>query len=301
MKRGSVRAPHVLPAKEKNTPFERKSSRNKPMKAQHIKKIAILVLPLVLGLTIVSGCKKKQIEITPDIATSDEALYKLGEESIQKDKEKGLLYLRQVIDSFPKSFYAQRAKLLIADTYFRKGDEGNMILAAAEYREFIRSYPYSPSAAYCQYQIGMTFFKKVLKPGRDQTKTEQALLEFRKVITDYPRSEQAEEAQQKVRDCEERLATHNAAIGKQYYKRKAFGAALSRLLDVVSTYPDYSRMDEVYFYIADSYFKVNRIDQAVPFFTKLITDFPQSKLVTKAQKRLAEIESKKEREKTAPV
>ena len=124
----------------------------------------------------------------PRVASSDEALFKLGEAEIKKDTEKALLYLRQVIDSFPKSFYAQRAKLLIADAYFKKGDEGNMILAAAEYREFINLYPYSPSAAYCQYQIGMTFFGKTLKPGRDQTKTVQALAEFKKVVTAYPRA-----------------------------------------------------------------------------------------------------------------
>ena len=159
------------------------------------RRILLAALALAVALSFVAGCRKAPVQIAPDVAASDEALYKLGEASIKKDSEKGLLYLRQLIDSFPKSFYAQRAKLLIADTYFRKGDEGNMILAAAEYREFIKSYPYSPSAAYCQYQIAMSFYKKVEKAGRDQTKTGQALAEFRKVIADFPASDQAKEAQ----------------------------------------------------------------------------------------------------------
>ncbi len=111
---------------------------------------------LALGLCLLcllSGiqCKKRTAELAPEVASSDEALFKLGEAEIKKDEEKARLYLRQVIDSFPKSFYAQRAKLLIADSYFKKGDEGNLILAASEYREFISLYPYSPSAPYCQY------------------------------------------------------------------------------------------------------------------------------------------------------
>ena len=118
---------------------------------------AAIMLSFSLAL-VFPACKKKNVEVAPEISSSDEALFKLGEAEIKKDTEKALLYLRQVIDSFPKSFYAQRAKLLIADAYFKKGDEGNMILAAAEYREFINLYPYSPSAAYCQYQIGMSFF-----------------------------------------------------------------------------------------------------------------------------------------------
>jgi len=114
------------------------------MTSHAVRKTLALTLALAATLTFVPGCRKKPVQISPEIAASDEALYKLGEAEMKKDSEKALLYLRQVIDSFPKSFYAQRAKLLIADTYFKKGDEGNLILAAAEYREFIKSYPFSP-------------------------------------------------------------------------------------------------------------------------------------------------------------
>jgi len=256
-------------------------------------RIPLAALAFAVVLSFVAGCRKAPVQIAPDVAASDEALYKLGEAAIKKDSEKGLLYLRQLIDSFPKSFYAQRAKLLIADTYFRKGDEGNMILAAAEYREFIKSYPYSPSAAYCQYQIAMSFYKKVEKVGRDQTKTSQALAEFRKVIADFPASDQAKEAQAKISDCEERLALHAMGIGVQYAKISAFKAAVSRLSEVMTTYPNFSRMDVVYFYLGESHFLTRQLDQAVPYFTKLVSDYPKSKLVKRATERLKEIEARK--------
>ncbi len=261
------------------------------MKIQSRTRCAGLGLALGALLLLAAGCgKKADVEVAPEIAASDEALFKLGEQSIKKDEEKGLLYLRQVIDSFPKSFYAQRAKLLIADTYFKRGDEGNMILAAAEYREFIKSYPYSPSAAYCQLQVGMSFYKKALKPGRDQIKTAQALVEFRQVLKDYPGSEQAKTAQQMIVECEERLAEHTFLIGKQYHNMGAYKASSDRLTEILTTYPNYSRMDEVYFYLGDSYFRWKKNDQAVPYLTKLITDYPQSRFAKKAQDRLKEIE-----------
>lgn len=250
-------------------------------------------LLIIIGLFLVlngTSCKKEPVEITPDISSSDENLYKLGESLLDKDPEKARLYLRQVIDSFPKSFYAQRAKLAIADSYFKQGDEGSMIIAASEYREFISLYPYSPSAAYAQYQIAMTYYKKALKPGRDQTKTRQALEEFKKVITNYPNSEEAKMAQEKIKDCEERLAQHTLSIGELYYKMGAYKAAVSRLLDIVTAYPNFSEMDKVYFYLGDSYYKSKSYDQAVPYFTKLITDYPQSKWARKAQDKMKEIE-----------
>ena len=256
------------------------------------------MLAVFAALTFAAGCKSKPTQIAPDLAASDEALFKLGEAEVKKNTEKALLYLRQVIDSFPKSFYAQRAKLLIADTYFKKGDEGNMILAAAEYREFIRAYPFSPSASYCQYQVAMTFYKKIERPGRDQTKTTQALAEFKRVIADYPASDQAKTAQEKIKECEERLAGHASDIGIQYAKMRAYRASISRLAEVMTTYPNFSRMDSVYYYLGESYFASNALDQAVPYFTKLVSDYPKSRLLKSATQRLKTIE---ERKKGVPV
>jgi outer membrane protein assembly factor BamD len=263
------------------------------MKTKTPKRTLVALLPLLLLLGLTPGCHKKTVEVAPDLASSDESLYKLGEVEAKKDREKAILYLRQVIDSFPKSFYAQRAKLLIADIYFRKGDESNMILAAAEYREFIRTYPYSPSAAYSQYQIAMTFYKKSLKPGRDPSKTIQALAEFKKVIADYPASDQAKAAQERIKECEEKLAAHNIDIAISYYQRRAYRASLSRLTEIMSTYPDFSRMDSVYFYLGDCHFMMKQYDQARPFFTKVVTDYAQRPLAKTATKRLVAIEKLK--------
>jgi outer membrane protein assembly factor BamD len=253
-------------------------------------KAQYFLVVLCLAFLLTPGCGKKDTALSPEIASNDELLYNLGMEAIEKDAEKGRLYLRQVIDSFPKSFYAQRAKLAIADSYFKKGDEGSMIIAASEYREFISLFPLSPSASYAQHQIGMTYYKKVLKPGRDQSKTEQALAEFKKVITNYPLSDEAKQSEEKIRDCEERLAEHVLAIGELYYKRKAFKASTGRLLEILTEYPNYSRMDKVYFILGDSYYKWRKTEESVPYFRKLITDYPQSKFSKKATERLEEIE-----------
>jgi outer membrane protein assembly factor BamD len=250
----------------------------------------ILVGLLSLFLLFSIGCKGKKVELDPEVATSDEALYKMGEENLKKDPERARLYFRQIIESFPRSFYAQRAKLAIADSYYNKGDEGNMIIAASEYREFISLYPFSPSAPYAQLQIAMTYFKKSLKAGRDQTKTIQALQELRAVVSKYPLSEEANEARERIKECEERLAKHSFTIAHYYYKVKAYKAAIARLAEILTEYIEFSQMDKVFFYIGDSYFKQNKTEESVPYFTKLITDYPESKLAKKAQERMEEIE-----------
>ena len=167
-----------------------------------------------------------------------------------------------------------------------------MILAAAEYRDFISSYPISPSAPYAQLQIALTYFNKTLKPGRDQTKTEQALIEFKRVINDYPLTEEAKTAREKIKICEDRLAEHTLGIGELYYKRKAYKAAISRFKEILSDYPAYSKLDEVFFLLGDSYYKADQTQESIPYFTKLISDYPQSKFAKLAQERMEEIEKK---------
>jgi outer membrane protein assembly factor BamD len=247
---------------------------------------------LAVGLAILllfAQCKKTSPTLTPEQSASDETLFKLGEQTLKRDPEKARLYLRQVIDSFPKSFYAQRAKLAIANSYFEKGDESSMILATAEYREFINLYPYSPSSSFAQYRIGLAFFKQSLKPGRDQTKTQQALVEFKKVVSQYPLSEETKQAQLQIKDCEQKLAEHTFIIATFYYRVMAYKASISRLTDILTNYPDYSKLDQVYFYLADSYFKWGKLQESVPFFTKLVSDYPRSSWAKKALERLKDI------------
>jgi outer membrane protein assembly factor BamD len=252
---------------------------------KHTIALCLIALAVLGGTT----CRSAKTAVAPELASSDEALFKEGESYLKKDPERARLYFRQVIDSFPKSFYAQRAKLAIADSFYNDGDEGNMLLAASEYREFIGLYPYSPSASYAQYKIALSFFDKTLKPGRDQAKTVQALAEFKKALSLYPLGEEAKLAREKIKECEERLAEHTFTIGLHYFRSEAYKAALSRLNEILTNYPLYSGMDKVYYYLGEANFLWPKPEQSVPFFTKLVSDYPKSEFVKKAQARLKEI------------
>lgn len=252
----------------------------------------IAALAALLLVASAAGCgRKPKTQTIPALAgqaSSDEALYKEGERFLKKDPERARLYMRQIIDTFPQSFYAQRAKLAIADSYFQENDEGNLILAAAEYAEFIRLHPTSPSSSYAQYRIGLSYFNKALKPGRDQQKTIQAMAEFKKLVLTYPLAEEVKPAREKILECEERLAQHAVLIGEHYVRVKAYAAAVDRLTEILTNYPSFSGMDRVYYGLGRAYVGWQKPDQAVPFLTKLVTDYAKSKLAKKGQKLLAE-------------
>ena len=84
------------------------------------------------------------------------------------------LHSRLVFDNFPKSEYRILAKLGYAESFYKEGGDGNWILAISEYQDFITQFPFSPKAAYAQYQIGACYYQMMEKPDRDQTNTRKA-------------------------------------------------------------------------------------------------------------------------------
>lgn len=247
---------------------------------------------LLLFFVLFSGCSKKKPDLESTSGSSDEALFNLGEKWIKKDSEKARLYFRQVIDSFPQSILAQRAKLRIADSYFQQKDEGSLLIAESEYREFISMYPFSPLASYARYQVAMTFYNRMHKPGRDQTNTLRAIEEFEKLLNDYPYAKEVEDARNKLKKCKDYYTEHIYMIGLHYYKFKAYRAAVNRLKEALEYNPDFSKIDRLYYYLGDALINTNNKDEGKAYFSKLISSFPNSKYSRKAQKKLKKIEAK---------
>jgi tetratricopeptide (TPR) repeat protein len=95
-------------------------------------------------------------------------------------------------------------------------------------------------------------------------------------------------------------AKHNLEIARWYLtKRKAYEGARDRLQEIVDTYPDFSRMDEVVFLIGEAHLKLGKADKAADYYNKLLKTYPESEFVKKARARLGElkVEPAKEDEK----
>lgn len=84
----------------------------------------------------------------------------------------------------------------------------------------------------------------------------------------------------------EKEAKHNLEVAKFYLKRKAYKAVSDRLLEIVYTYPKFSRLDEVLFILADSFIKLDNTDEATKFYQQLVKDFPDSEFSKESKKKL---------------
>jgi TolA-binding protein len=85
-------------------------------------------------------------------------------------------------------------------------------------------------------------------------------------------------------------ARHSLEVARWYLtKRKAYEGARDRLQEIVDTYPEFSRMDEVVYLLGEANLKLNKSDKASEHYEKLLKDFPGSEFAKKARERLKEL------------
>ncbi len=261
---------------------------------------AILIVTVLL--VNFTGCKsKKKIVLKPGETTSAKDIYDRAKARIKKNPEKARLLFKEIIHIYPDSTYAQRAKVGIADSYFRQKDSGSLIMAASEYQEYVNLYPNSPDAVYAKYQSAMCYYKQVRKPGRDQDSTHKAIQAFESMVKMYPDTEEAKDARQKIAQARQTLALHYFLIGRTNLWMGAVRGAVARFKQVMDEYPEFKSNDVLFYCTGKAYFIMRDFESATSFFQRVITDFPKSKYFKKSRKMIEKISKIKVKPITKPI
>src|ERR1700733_10166207 len=126
--------------------------------------------------------KKKKVNKSTSAdnnAEPDRILYERALEDIKHGKQEvGRLNLQTLINTYPDSEFLAKAKLSIADSYYKEGGTSNLTESVAEYKDFITFFPFLDEAAYAQMQVGMAHFRMMEKADRDNSHAESAEDEF---------------------------------------------------------------------------------------------------------------------------
>ena len=201
---------------------------------------------------------KKEKKIDPlvgkDVGLPDKQLYDKALAATKKGHyDVARLELQNLLATYPDSEYQMRAKLAIADSWYKEGGTAALTQAESEYSDFRVFFPNAPEAAEAQMRIGDIYFRQMDKPDRDFTKATHSEEEYRRMLTDYPDSTLVPQAKQRLRDVQEVLATRESDIASYYATRDNWPATIARYQTVADTYPQYSHMDDVLIGLGDSY------------------------------------------------
>jgi outer membrane protein assembly factor BamD len=248
-----------------------------------------LALPAVLLALVAVSCAsgpKRPPTGTPD---PDKFLFERGSESLEK--RRWLVareYFRELIDTYPQSPLRADAKLGVGDTYLGEGSAEAYVLALNEFREFLAFYPTNPRTDYAQFKLGMTHFRQMHGADRDQTETKEAIRELAIFVERYPTSKLMDEGKQRLREARDRLSMYEYNVGYHYFRTGWFPGAVDRFKVLLEMDPEFTRRDSVYFYLGETFMKVGRPAEALPYYDRLLKEFEQSEHLLEAQKRVEE-------------
>jgi outer membrane protein assembly factor BamD len=240
--------------------------------------------------------KKKKVNKSTSAennAQPDKILYDKAMEDVKHGRhEVGRLNLQTLINTYPDSEYLAKAKLTIADSYYKEGGTANTTQAVQAYKDFGVFFPMLPEAAYAQLQVAMAHYRQMEKPDRDRTQAREAEDEFQTFLQKYPNDPLAGKAEQHLREVQEVLAEGDYRIGYFYFFTKEDKrAAASRLISVVNRYPLYSKADNALWMLGNIWEGSEKKEIAAPFYARIVRDYPLSPLAPKAKERLTALKA----------
>src|SRR6201986_285778 len=191
------------------------------------------VLVLILaGLATSCGFKAKKYQdpITKDTKQPDKVLFDRAIDDIEHGRfEIARITLNTLINTYDQSEFLAKAKLAIAESWYREGGAAGLAQAEAEYKDFILFYPTMEEAAESQQKICMIHYKQMDKSDRDQSQAIRAEDECRQLITQFPNSKYVDSTKQLLRNIQEAIAEGEYLVGNFYYKRGDNSAAANRM------------------------------------------------------------------------
>src|SRR5882757_5065768 len=185
--------------------------------------------------------KKYDTPITKDTLQPDKVLFDRAIHDIEHGNyEVARLTLNTLINTYDTSEFLAKAKLAIADSWYREGGAHGLAQAEAEYKDFILFYPNMEEAAQSQYKVCEIHYKQMEKADRDAAQATRAEDECRQVMVQFPNSKYVPQAEQRLRNVQEVLAEKEFGNGDFYHHKGSFPAAASRFAYVTAQYPLFS-------------------------------------------------------------
>jgi outer membrane protein assembly factor BamD len=257
-----------------------------------MKRVVTILLLMLLSIATWGcfGSKKPEVPTPTGEAEPDKILYEKGIKDVAKGRyDIARLTLQTLLNTYPDSDYKEKAKLAIADSFYKQGGTSGLVQAESEYKDFRTFFPTSDDADDAQMKIALTHYNQMEKADRDSSQAKAAEREFKAFLEEFPDSPLRDEAAQKLRDVQEVLGNSNLRVANHYLLLKRYDASIRRIKWTVRDYPDFSRLDEALWVLGLSLEKKKQIPAAGYYYGKIVSEYPASPMAESAKKRLEDL------------
>ncbi len=232
-----------------------------------------------LALLLIAGCASETEE---DLEATELEYYQSAQGSLRSaNYEEGVRRLQLLEARFPFGRYAEQAQLEIIYAYY-KSSQAESARAAAD--RFIRLHPQHPNVDYAYYLRGMASFDEdqnfiaqflPLDPStRDPGAARESFNDFSLLISRYPESQYAPDAQKRMVYLRNLLARAEINVARYYIYRGAYIAAANRGRYVFENFQETPSVPEALAVMVESYQLLNMPELAEEALLVLTSNYP---------------------------
>ncbi len=203
---------------------------------------AVVALCVVLLAVCASGCRSHREKALAKQTPAQ--LFKTATKDLANNNYSGAIKVFETLTArFPFTDEARQARIDLIYAYYRAGETESATDAADT---FIRENPTHPRVDYAYYLKGLVDFERPPNAierlfradltQRPPTNARKAFASFKIVVEQYPKSEYAHDALQRMVYLRDRLASYDVHVARYYLKRGAYVAAAQRAKGAIEQY-----------------------------------------------------------------
>jgi outer membrane protein assembly factor BamD len=221
-------------------------------------------VPAAALIVLLGGCSWLP-EVKDETANwSVEKLYEEAHGSMVTGNYSRAVKLFETLEGrFPYGRQAQQAILEGAYSNYRQGETAAAVAACDR---FIRTYPNSPIVDYAYYLKGLVNFREdqglfgyIVEQDlseRDPKLTRESYGAFKELVARFPESRYTEDAYQRMTYLTNALGMYEVHVGRYYYNRGAYLAAVNRAQTTLLTYPQTPANEQALVLLVQGYDKL---------------------------------------------
>ncbi|MGV8832030.1 MAG: outer membrane protein assembly factor BamD [Devosia sp.] len=228
-----------------------------------------LVTAVLAGCSLFGPPKIKEEPIIPA-----QTLYQKALDDIDRQYFQSAIKSLETLDrQHPRDALSEQSKVMQVFANYRANKLDEAILAADRY---LALYPNGKDAPYVMYLKGNAYFAQIKDITRDQQISTDAIDTYRLLISTYPKSDYAKDAQEKLLVAYDQLAGKEMSVGRYYLGNGQYTAAINRFRVVVETWQTSTHIEEALYRLTEAYLLLGLTNEAMTAAEVLGHNYPSS-------------------------
>ena len=238
---------------------------------------------LIISLSFFS-CSQKQIkESVIEEKSLELQVLEAYEEGMEALKSSDVLFAAKKFNEaemlFPQSEWAPKSALMAAYSYYKQDYYADSV---AELNRFLKVYPNHKYLSYAYYLLGVSYYEQIVDEKKDSESINNAKKTFLELTSKFPNSEYAIDAQFKLDMINDILASKEMYIGRYYFDKKKWIAAINRFRTVVDNFDQTIYVEEALHRLVEIYYIIGLRDEAQKYAKVLGYNYQSSQWYEKS-------------------